>query len=297
MGKRNFAYSLAEIIVASFLLLLILGIVAGGMWSQSKSFQTTIEGNKLKAQCFNAIDTISGDMRGCKIPVNYYCGIHGHGGSLAVATAGEVKLQIGNSKNQVITYQLYRGELQRVVTDLGNSANNGTYTLATNVGTCAFDPLSSGDELKAVLWNLSIGLSKSGVSFPTGGHPMEVKIAVRVGEYAAEIPIRISTKTTTTTSAFTVDDIMWWLSSWVDHRHSWHGGTYDCWGLSNLEWVAFETHGINARIIQFATSYSSNHRQVQVWVGWWMNVDPTNYGFDWLFRTRSVPGRFRVIQD
>ena len=328
--------------VSSFLLLILLGLVAGGMWSQSRAFKDTIERNQLKTNCLNAVDTITADLRGCEIPVVYYSGASGQGGHVSVATAGEVKLQVNNARNQVITYQLYRGDLQKVVTDLGNSANNGAYTLATDVNSFSFEPLQSGDPLSSRLWDLKMQIKKGNVIYPETGQPLSVKIAVRVGEYAADIPPRISTKPvtttvpstsvpstttvrsttttarvtttvrstttsrrtsttsrrTTTTSVKSINEIMHYLATHYDRRHLWHGGTYDCWGLSSLMWTYFQRNHRNARIIQFATSYSSNHRQVQVVSGGrWTNIDPANWGFDWLFRSRSVPGRFRVIKD
>lgn len=53
----------------------------------------------------------------------------------------------------------------------------------------------------------------------------------------------------------------------------------DCWAFSDLIYHELEKRGINARIVNYKTSLSQNHRTVQIWTGSaWKHFDYKKYG-------------------
>jgi hypothetical protein len=61
-------------------------------------------------------------------------------------------------------------------------------------------------------------------------------------------------------------------------------GAGDCWAMSDYLNSKFRAAGYNSRIIQYATSYSSRHRSVQVFLnGAWQTVPYRSYGYNYLF--------------
>jgi len=57
-------------------------------------------------------------------------------------------------------------------------------------------------------------------------------------------------------------------------------GTGDCWDNSNVLYSQLTSSGTKARIVQYPTSYSSNHRSVQVWSGsGWVDYDYKGNGY------------------
>lgn len=83
----------------------------------------------------------------------------------------------------------------------------------------------------------------------------------------------------------------------IDKRHKWHGGKYDCWGLSDRLYKDMSKSGYKVRVIQFSTPYASNHRQVQYQSnGKWTNFPYDKYKFDKLFRENHVPSHFKVLK-
>ncbi len=61
-------------------------------------------------------------------------------------------------------------------------------------------------------------------------------------------------------------------------------GAGDCWAMSEFLNTKLKSAGYNSRIIQYATSYSSRHRSVQVnQNGKWVTVPYRAYGYNYLF--------------
>lgn len=61
-------------------------------------------------------------------------------------------------------------------------------------------------------------------------------------------------------------------------------GAGDCWAMSDYLNSKFQAAGYQSRIIQYATSYSSQHRSVQVFLnGAWQTVPYRSYGYNYLF--------------
>lgn len=61
-------------------------------------------------------------------------------------------------------------------------------------------------------------------------------------------------------------------------------GAGDCWAMSEYLHGKFQAAGYNSRIIQYATSYSSRHRSVQLnQNGKWITVPYRAYGYRWEF--------------
>jgi hypothetical protein len=61
-------------------------------------------------------------------------------------------------------------------------------------------------------------------------------------------------------------------------------GSGDCWAMSDYLDTEFKKAGYNSRVIQYATSYSSKHRSVQVNInGKWQKAPYRTYGYNYLF--------------
>lgn len=61
-------------------------------------------------------------------------------------------------------------------------------------------------------------------------------------------------------------------------------GAGDCWAMSEYLNSKFQAAGYQSRIIQYATSYSSRHRSVQLnQNGKWVTVPYRAYGYNYLF--------------
>ena len=61
-------------------------------------------------------------------------------------------------------------------------------------------------------------------------------------------------------------------------------GAGDCWAMSEYLNGKFKTAGYNSRVIQYATSYSSRHRSVQVYQkGKWVTAPYRAYGYNSMF--------------
>ena len=61
-------------------------------------------------------------------------------------------------------------------------------------------------------------------------------------------------------------------------------GSGDCWAMSDYLDTEFKKAGYNSRVIQYATSYSSRHRSVQVNInGTWQKAPYRSYGYHYLF--------------
>ena len=61
-------------------------------------------------------------------------------------------------------------------------------------------------------------------------------------------------------------------------------GAGDCWAMSEYLNSRFKAAGYNSRIIQYATSYSSRHRSVQLNLnGKWVTVPYRAYGYNGIF--------------
>jgi N-acetylmuramoyl-L-alanine amidase len=71
-------------------------------------------------------------------------------------------------------------------------------------------------------------------------------------------------------------------------------GTGDCWDNSNAMYSQFTSSGTKARIVQYANSYVSNHRSVEVWNGnGWVDADYSSYG--WRYQPTAHDGSATVI--
>jgi hypothetical protein len=74
------------------------------------------------------------------------------------------------------------------------------------------------------------------------------------------------------------------------YSHSYHTGTDlvkhgcgDCWAFSDYLNTKFKAAGYQSRVVQYATSYSSRHRSVQLYQeGTWKTVPYRAYGYNYL---------------
>ena len=69
-------------------------------------------------------------------------------------------------------------------------------------------------------------------------------------------------------------------------------GSGDCWAMSDYLYSKLAAAGYHARIVQYSTAYSANHRSVQLYQnGAWVDVSYSSYGYNMLFSaTSSKPG-------
>jgi N-acetylmuramoyl-L-alanine amidase len=69
-------------------------------------------------------------------------------------------------------------------------------------------------------------------------------------------------------------------------------GSGDCWAMSDYLYSRLSSAGIDSRIVQYSTAYSSRHRSVQLYEnGRWVDVPYSSYGYSTMFKaTSSKPG-------
>ncbi len=69
-------------------------------------------------------------------------------------------------------------------------------------------------------------------------------------------------------------------------------GSGDCWAMSDYLYSKLAAAGYHARIVQYSTAYSANHRSVQLYQnGAWVDVPYSSYGYSTMFKaTSSKPG-------
>ena len=73
-------------------------------------------------------------------------------------------------------------------------------------------------------------------------------------------------------------------------------GSGDCWAMSDYLFKQLKSANFKARILQYATAYTSNHRSVQYCVnGAWIDVPYRTYGFHVNFRNTSATRYGMVI--
>lgn len=373
-------FSLAEALLASFLLLLILGIIVNSLSTVGRIAGKQLDDNQLKRECLQVTDQFVSDLRGCDLPVlSYRSGTLNHQISLPSQLSDQETQQavldgdvvagavFNDHRGNQITYTLdSHGILRRSFLPADGSPA-APVALAEDVTSLSFQPYNAGLGLKDRHWRVGVSVGREGRNFPASGQ-FKIDVAVRAdiadavdprlnpgndpinpvtttsisgggggggGPVTTSVAATTSVPVTTTSinsgnpipnlpnfrsriivlnkkqitvpdppkitvggvggvSLPSIGDIMYSLPG--SRVHSWHGGTYDCWGLSDLMFNAFTNAGYGARILTFATGYSSNHRQVQVLVnGGWQDIDPRDYGYDWLFATHSAPGGAGVI--
>ncbi|NYB52397.1 MAG: peptidoglycan-binding protein [Methanobacteriaceae archaeon] len=80
-------------------------------------------------------------------------------------------------------------------------------------------------------------------------------------------------------------------SSWSNGK-----GTGDCWDNSAALYSQLTSSGSKARIVQYANSYVSNHRSVEVWDGSsWVDYDYKGNGYAQRYYATSHDGSAQVI--
>jgi N-acetylmuramoyl-L-alanine amidase len=80
-------------------------------------------------------------------------------------------------------------------------------------------------------------------------------------------------------------------SSWSSGK-----GTGDCWDNSAALYGSLTSSGTQARIVQYANSYSSNHRSVEVWNGnSWVDYDYAGNGYAQRYYATSHSSSSTVI--
>jgi lysozyme family protein len=73
-------------------------------------------------------------------------------------------------------------------------------------------------------------------------------------------------------------------------------GSGDCWAMSDYLYSKLQAAGIESRIVQYSTSYSSRHRSVQLYQnGAWVDVPYSSYGYSSMFKATSSKPRLTVI--
>jgi N-acetylmuramoyl-L-alanine amidase len=73
-------------------------------------------------------------------------------------------------------------------------------------------------------------------------------------------------------------------------------GSGDCWAMSDYLYSKLSAAGYHARIVQYSTAYSSNHRSVQLYQnGAWVDVPYSSYGYNMLFSATSSKAGMTVL--
>jgi hypothetical protein len=73
-------------------------------------------------------------------------------------------------------------------------------------------------------------------------------------------------------------------------------GAGDCWAMSDYLQTKLTKAGIRSRVVQYANSYTSRHRSVQLYQnGKWLDVPYKKYGINQLFSAQSSKPSLKVI--
>jgi hypothetical protein len=73
-------------------------------------------------------------------------------------------------------------------------------------------------------------------------------------------------------------------------------GSGDCWAMSDYLYSRLQAAGIESRIVQYSTAYSSRHRSVQLYQnGAWVDVPYSSYGYSTMFKATSSKPGLKVI--
>ncbi|HMK54331.1 MAG TPA: hypothetical protein VK444_06060 [Methanobacteriaceae archaeon] len=73
-------------------------------------------------------------------------------------------------------------------------------------------------------------------------------------------------------------------------------GAGDCWAMSDYLYTKFSQAGVQSRVVQYANSYVSNHRSVQLYQNSaWLDVPYAAYGINNLFSAQSSKPGMTVI--
>jgi len=73
-------------------------------------------------------------------------------------------------------------------------------------------------------------------------------------------------------------------------------GAGDCWAMSDYLQTKLSKAGIRSRVVQYANSYTSRHRSVQLYQnGKWLDVPYKKYGINQLFSAQSSKPSLKVI--
>ncbi|KAF5073519.1 putative peptidoglycan binding domain protein [anaerobic digester metagenome] len=109
------------------------------------------------------------------------------------------------------------------------------------------------------------------------------------------------TETTTSTSSSSGSSLSEILASGAKYGYSHSAstasgmvssGSGDCWAMSAYLYSKLSAAGIQSRIVQYSTAYSSRHRSVQLYgSSGWYDVPYGSYGYSTMFKaTSSKPG-------
>jgi hypothetical protein len=73
-------------------------------------------------------------------------------------------------------------------------------------------------------------------------------------------------------------------------------GGGDCWAMSDFLQKKFNAAGIRARTVQYANSYTSKHRSVQLYKnGAWVDISYKKYGINNLFSAQTKKPGMKVV--
>ncbi len=73
-------------------------------------------------------------------------------------------------------------------------------------------------------------------------------------------------------------------------------GRGDCWAMSDYLYKKLKAAKVKARIVQYSTAYTSNHRSVQYYKnGAWFDVPYRTYGFNSMFNNTAASRYGRII--
>lgn len=112
-------------------------------------------------------------------------------------------------------------------------------------------------------------------------------------------------KSVTTKSATTSSSLSQILASGAKYGYS-HAastaagmiscGSGDCWAMSEYLYSRLQAAGIDSRIVQYSTAYSSRHRSVQLYQnGAWVDAPYSSYGYSTMFKATSSKPGLKVI--
>jgi len=97
------------------------------------------------------------------------------------------------------------------------------------------------------------------------------QVQAAAGEESTSDTSYTSSKSTTNTKKTYATAVRSYSKS---YSYSSKGYSGDCWDVSNAMYSQLTSSGTRARIVQYANSYSSNHRSVEVWNGnSWVDAD------------------------
>ena len=217
--------------------------------------------------------------------------------------AGTQSMTLKNGKNVVSTTESFSGNTLSIiptknlsigkyvltlnansVTDLSGNGNS-FYTSSFTVSPITLAQMKDGQKRAQTFFNKNLRLPKY-VSYGSK-HIAISQFQTIIATQGLKINTKVTAKALSKQSLAAIME----SAAKYGYSHAAHTaaamegiGAGDCWAMSDYLYTKMTAAGINARIIQYPTAYSSRHRSVQYQEnGSWVNAPYRDYGVNMMF--------------